>query len=45
MRSPERFLKNRIFADVKSVKISNRRIELKFSGYAALSVTNRKRTI
>ena len=38
-------MKNWIFADLKSVKIQNRRIELKFAGYATLSVTNTKRTI
>ena len=44
LRSPGRVVKNWIFADLKSVKIENRRIELKFAGYASLSVTNSKRT-
>ena len=38
-------MKNRIFADLKSAEIQNRRIEFKFAGYAALSVINAKRTI
>ena len=37
-------MKNWIFADLKSVRIENRRIELKFEGYATLSVSNTKRT-
>ena len=40
-----RVVKNRIFADLQYVKIENRRIELKFPGKAAFSVTNTKRTI
>ena len=35
-------MKNRIFADLKSAIIQIRRIELKFAGKAALSVTNIK---
>ena len=45
LRSPVRVVKNWIFADLKSVKIQNRRIELKFAGQATLTVTNTKRTI
>ena len=37
-------MKNRIFSDLQSVKIQNRRIELKLAGYATLTVTNTKRT-
>ena len=44
MRSPGRVVKNWIFADLKSVKIQNRRIELKLAGYATLRVTNTKRS-
>ena len=38
-------MKTRIFADHKTVEISNGRIELKFARLAALSETNTKRTI
>ena len=32
LNSPGRVVKNRIFGDLKSVKIKNRRIEIKFEG-------------
>ena len=38
-------MKNRIFPDLKSAKISPPRIELKFAGKAAFTVTNTKRAI
>ena len=38
-------MKTRIFADHKTVEISNGRIELQFAGLAALRETNTKRSI
>ena len=38
-------MKKRLFGDLKSGKIKNRGIELKFAGWAALGVTKTKRTI
>ena len=38
-------MKNRIFPDLKSAKIAPRRIELKFAGKAAFTITNTKRAI
>ena len=38
-------MKNQIFHDLKSAKISPPRIELKFEGKAAFTVTNTKSTI
>ena len=45
LMSPGRVVKNRTFGDLKSVKILNRPIKLKFAGKAAFIVTNTKRTI